>query len=129
MTPGANGQRNKIRINRIVSPLGRLWQNFHAADAQVLEAPPEPDQVEPPIQDRISLRDRERVEALQRDLDFSFHNQVLLREALTHRSYLNEIDQAWPSNERLELLGDAVLGLITTDYPLPSFSTTWGKGS
>jgi ribonuclease-3 len=41
---------------------------------------------------------------------------MLLREALTHRSYLNEIDQAWPSNERLEFLGDAVLGLISTDY-------------
>lgn len=41
---------------------------------------------------------------------------MLLREALTHRSYLNEINQAWPSNERLEFLGDAVLGLISTDY-------------
>jgi len=39
----------------------------------------------------------------------------LLTLALTHRSYLNEIDQAWPSNERLEFLGDAVLGIISTD--------------
>lgn len=61
-------------------------------------------------------RDTERVTALQRALERPFGNPLLLREALTHRSYLNEIEQAWPSNERLEFLGDAVLGLITTDY-------------
>src|SRR5450759_1699354 len=49
-----------------------------------------------------SLRDRERVDALQRHLTIEFSNPTLLREALTHRSYLNEIDQTWPSNERLE---------------------------
>jgi len=63
-----------------------------------------------------SLRNQERVDSLQRDLDVEFGNPSLLREALTHRSYLNEINQAWPSNERLEFLGDTVLGLITTDY-------------
>jgi len=63
-----------------------------------------------------SLRNQERVDSLQRDLDIQFGNPSLLREALTHRSYLNEINQAWPSNERLEFLGDTVLGLITTDY-------------
>jgi ribonuclease-3 len=62
------------------------------------------------------MRDHERVDALQRDLVIPFMDTTLLREALTHRSYLNEINQAWPSNERLEFLGDAVLGLITTDY-------------
>jgi ribonuclease-3 len=39
-----------------------------------------------------------------------------LREALTHRSYLNEAEMATQSNERLEFMGDAVLGLISTDY-------------
>lgn len=63
-----------------------------------------------------SLRNQERVDSLQRDLDIQFGNPSLLREALTHRSYLNEINQAWPSNERLEFLGDTVLGLITTDF-------------
>jgi ribonuclease-3 len=52
---------------------------------------------------------------------------MLLREALTHRSYLNEIDQAWPSNERLEFLGDAVLGLISTDYLFQRFPE-YGEG-
>lgn len=61
-------------------------------------------------------RNSERVAAFQRALGMHFNNPILLREALTHRSYLNEIDQAWPSNERLEFLGDSVLGLITTDF-------------
>ncbi|MGH9171477.1 MAG: ribonuclease III [Acidimicrobiales bacterium] len=39
----------------------------------------------------------------------------LLRHALAHRSYCAE-NPGQPSNERLELLGDAVLGLVITDY-------------
>ncbi|MGB3186811.1 MAG: ribonuclease III [Ornithinimicrobium sp.] len=38
----------------------------------------------------------------------------LLRRAMTHRSYAYEHDEA-PHNERLEFLGDAVLGVIVTD--------------
>jgi ribonuclease-3 len=36
----------------------------------------------------------------------------LLVQSLTHASYLNEADPGAPSNERLEFLGDAVLGLV-----------------
>jgi ribonuclease-3 len=61
------------------------------------------------------------VELLQLDLGLSFSDTNVLREALTHRSYLNEIEQAWASNERLEFLGDAVLGLISTDYLFQRF--------
>jgi len=45
-----------------------------------------------------------------------FKNEDLLKEALTHRSYLNEHSE-WklPHNERLEFLGDAVLELIVTE--------------
>ena len=44
-------------------------------------------------------------------------NPDLLREALTHRSYLNEHpDWGLPHNERLEYLGDAVLELAVTEY-------------
>ncbi len=38
---------------------------------------------------------------------------ALLDQALTHASYLNETGAGSPSNERLEFLGDAVLGLVT----------------
>ncbi|OAI40050.1 hypothetical protein AYO38_06525 [bacterium SCGC AG-212-C10] len=36
----------------------------------------------------------------------------LMQQALTHASYLNETDANAPSNERLEFLGDAVLGMV-----------------
>ncbi|HJP41669.1 MAG TPA: ribonuclease III [Dehalococcoidia bacterium] len=39
----------------------------------------------------------------------------LLAETLTHASYLNESDATSPSNERLEFLGDAVLGFVIAD--------------
>lgn len=41
----------------------------------------------------------------------------LLKKALTHRSFLNEIkDRTLEHNERLEFLGDAVLELVVTEY-------------
>ncbi|HEV3310992.1 MAG TPA: ribonuclease III [Chloroflexota bacterium] len=52
---------------------------------------------------------------------WEFQDQQLLREALTHRSFLNEIPEDRPSNERLEFLGDSVLGLIITDYLFERF--------
>lgn len=53
---------------------------------------------------------------LEEKLNIVFNNQDLLKEALTHRSYLNE-NQSWgyKNNERLEYLGDAVLELIVTE--------------
>lgn len=64
----------------------------------------------------MASRNVERVTGLQRALGMHFNDPTLFREALTHRSYLNEINQAWPSNERLEFLGDSVLGIVTTDF-------------
>ena len=52
--------------------------------------------------------------ALQQTLGISFNDPSLLEQALVHSSYVNEkpdIDAA--SNERLDFLGDAVLGLQT----------------
>src|SRR3989344_7380133 len=46
-----------------------------------------------------------------------FKDKSLLKQAFTHRSYINE-NRGTPllHNERLEFLGDAVLELVTTDY-------------
>src|SRR3989344_3685787 len=46
----------------------------------------------------------------------NFKNKRLLEEALTHRSYLNEVKIKLSSNERLEFLGDSVLSLLVSDY-------------
>ncbi len=53
---------------------------------------------------------------LEQKLGIQFKNKDLLKEALTHRSYLNE-NPSWatPHNERLEFLGDAVLELVSTE--------------
>ncbi len=46
-----------------------------------------------------------------------FNDARLLRQAFTHRSYINENrDSGLEHNERLEFLGDAVLELVITDY-------------
>jgi len=54
---------------------------------------------------------------LATNLGVKFNNPQILKEALTHRSYLNEFkNKNLQSNERLEFLGDAVLELIVTDF-------------
>lgn len=54
---------------------------------------------------------------LEEIIGIKFKNKDLLREALTHRSYLNERPSLkLKHNERLEFLGDAVLELVVTEY-------------
>src|SRR3989344_2244790 len=46
-----------------------------------------------------------------------FNDEKLLKQAFTHRSYINENRAVGlEHNERLEFLGDAVLELVITDY-------------
>ncbi len=59
---------------------------------------------------------------LEERLGVKFNDQELLRQALVHRSYLNEhSDFHLEHNERLEFLGDAVLELIVTKYLFSNF--------
>src|SRR3972149_5553817 len=54
--------------------------------------------------------------ALEEPLGVKFKDSALLQQALIHSSYVNENpDRAPASNERLEFLGDAVLGLVVAD--------------
>lgn len=57
-----------------------------------------------------------KFEGIEHAISFKFKNSDLLKEALTHRSYLNEKPN-WPHphNERLEYLGDAVLELAISE--------------
>ena len=56
------------------------------------------------------------IAALQKNLGVSFKDKSLLNQALVHSSYSNENPEiASSSNERLEFLGDAVLGLIVAE--------------
>ncbi|MEH1927810.1 MAG: ribonuclease III [Nostoc sp.] len=45
-----------------------------------------------------------------------FKNEKLLRQALTHRSYVNEHPGEGEHNERLEFLGDAILNFLSGEY-------------
>jgi ribonuclease-3 len=52
-----------------------------------------------------------------RHFGLTFHHPDLLKLALTHRSYLSVSGQGpRESNERLEFLGDSVLGLVTSEF-------------
>ena len=52
---------------------------------------------------------------LMKEIGYDFKNDRLLRQALTHSSYANE-GQGIESYERLEFLGDSVLGFVTAQY-------------
>ena len=57
------------------------------------------------------------MQELEKKLNYTFHDQRLLREALNHSSYANEHHMGrLRSNERLEFLGDAVLELVSSEF-------------
>ena len=56
------------------------------------------------------------METIEKKLGYDFKNRGLLINALTHSSYANENrGRSCESNERLEFLGDSVLGLVVAD--------------
>ncbi|MCL2044860.1 MAG: ribonuclease III [Oscillospiraceae bacterium] len=73
----------------------------------------------------------DNLEKLQNILEYSFNDLVLLDTALTHSSYANENRKSGSSsNERLEFLGDSVLGMTvatiiyTADKDMPEGQMT-----
>ena len=54
-------------------------------------------------------------EAAARRIGHAFSDPRLLEQALTHRSYQNEHPEVSAHNERLEFLGDTVLGMIVAE--------------
>lgn len=66
--------------------------------------------------------------ALEEKLGTAFNDPALLRQALVHRSYLNENpDFSLAHNERLEFLGDAVLELVVTDHLYRNYQLPEGE--
>lgn len=73
----------------------------------------------PESSDTQGLTDDEiRLNAVEEKLLYKFKNPNLLVRALTHSSAKSE---SQPSNERLEFLGDAILGLVVTDHLFRNF--------
>jgi len=53
---------------------------------------------------------------LEKGLGYTFRDKKLLENALSHSSYANEMRDGRSSNERLEFLGDSVLGFVAADF-------------
>ena len=56
------------------------------------------------------------MQSLEIRLDYKFNDISLLKNALVHSSYANEVRGNTHSNERLEFLGDSVLSIIVADH-------------
>jgi len=62
------------------------------------------------------------IKNLEASLGYKFQNITLLQNALTHSSYANERwHNSLLSNERLEFLGDSILGMVVAEYLYKQF--------
>ena len=62
------------------------------------------------------------IKDLEEAIGYRFHNISLLQNALTHSSFANERwHNSLLSNERLEFLGDSILGMLVAEYLYRSF--------
>src|SRR3981081_1301603 len=67
------------------------------------------------------------ITVLESALGYSFSNVELFKQALAHSSHARELEASQPEpgrvgdNDQLEFLGDAVLGLVTTEYLFRTF--------
>jgi ribonuclease-3 len=65
----------------------------------------------------IGEKEGKHMKQLQNHINYHFKNTALLEQALTHSSYHNENrGNSTGSNERLEFIGDSVLGLLTSEF-------------
>jgi len=61
----------------------------------------------------------------EKKIGLKFKDKNLLKNAFIHRSYLNEhLEENLPNNERLEFLGDSVLGFIISNYLYTNYPTS-----
>ncbi len=62
-----------------------------------------------------------RLAEIQARLGYRFETLSLLEKALRHESFINESEESVESNERLEFLGDSVLGLVVAEFLYRTF--------
>lgn len=70
----------------------------------------------------LLMVDTRAIAKLEKIIDYKFHDVSLIETALTHRSWTNEMNDnegvdisALPQNERLEFVGDSVLGMVIAE--------------
>jgi ribonuclease-3 len=59
--------------------------------------------------------DKKTIKTFEKKIDYKFKNKELLLHALTHKTYAYEALEPIEFNERLELLGDSVLGFVVVE--------------
>src|SRR5579863_3391395 len=71
----------------------------------------------------------DRLGELEQAVGYRFRQPDLIERALTHRSAVTDADTTRPraDNEQLEYLGDAVLGMVVSEYLVCTF-THWSEG-
>ena len=63
------------------------------------------------------MNDRNAIGQLEEKIGYTFRNKKLLKQALTHSSFANEQKiNKWDDYEIIEILGDAVLELVSSEY-------------
>ncbi|MEI7905537.1 MAG: ribonuclease III domain-containing protein, partial [Candidatus Firestonebacteria bacterium] len=78
---------------------------------------------------KLSASRRAELQEFQKSLNISFKDLSLLNQAFIHSSFVNENNLSkLESNERMEYLGDSVLGLITCEYLFRKY-TEYDEGS
>lgn len=73
------------------------------------------------VQQGVFMIEPNALVKLREHLPKNFNNIFLLTRALTHRSYLNENREVLEDNERLEFLGDSILGFIVAEWLYNNF--------
>lgn len=74
------------------------------------------------VEDVLTPKRRAQLEKFAASIGIKFSHIEILHVALTHKSYANEFEPRIKYNERLEFLGDAVLGLAAATYLFEHFT-------
>ena len=64
----------------------------------------------------VSAERKKELQLFEKHADIRFRNLRFLNLAFCHRSFANENPENIDNNEKLEFLGDSVLGLVVSDY-------------
>ena len=75
----------------------------------------------------MDMQRREALRTLEEDLGYIFEQPSLLDQAMIHKSFANEADTPVEHNERLEFIGDSVLGLCVA-HLLYDFEPSLNEG-
>ena len=58
---------------------------------------------------------KDKFEMLEKKIGYNFNNKDLLKTALTHKTFAFESNVPIEYNERLEFLGDSILGFVVAE--------------